>query len=157
MIGWSHFSCQLLFEPKLSYAEALINNFLHHLGVNLSKDHLWNAVNSNWSGQVINPVTFLTRKSMTDFPLWSETQSCVCGLTKSAVILSAKGIIMLGLPTSPILMPAQVSACSHCLDLDLNGKKPGITSNGNFSSYLIGRSWYNHFRSFSMGGNWGLH
>ena len=28
----------------------------------------------------------------------------------------------------------------HCLNLDLNGKRPGITSDGNFSSYLIGRS-----------------
>ena len=46
---------------------------------------------------------------------------------------------------------------SHCLDLDLNGKRPGITSDGNFSSYLIGKNWYNHFRSFSMGGNGGLH
>jgi hypothetical protein len=42
-------------------------------------------------------------------------------------------------------------------DLDLNGKRPGITSDGNFSSYLIVRSWYNHFWSFSMGGNGGLH
>ena len=32
-------------------------------------------------------------------------------------------------------------------------KRPGITSDGNFSSYLIGRSWYKHFQSFSMGGN----
>ena len=31
---------------------------------------------------------------------------------------------------------------SHCLDLDLdlNGKRPGITSGGNLSSSLIGRS-----------------
>ena len=29
---------------------------------------------------------------------------------------------------------------SHCLDLDLHGKRPGVTSDGNFSSYLIGRS-----------------
>ena len=29
---------------------------------------------------------------------------------------------------------------THCLDLDLNGKRPGVTSDGNFSSYLIGRS-----------------
>ena len=28
----------------------------------------------------------------------------------------------------------------RCLDLDLNGKIPGVTSDGNFSSYLIGRS-----------------
>ena len=47
---------------------------------------------------------------------------------------------------------------SHCLDLDLNGKRPGITSDGSLvHMYLIGRSWYNHFRSFSMGGNEGLH
>ena len=26
---------------------------------------------------------------------------------------------------------------SHCLDLDLNGKRPGIHSDDNFSSYLI--------------------
>ena len=28
---------------------------------------------------------------------------------------------------------------THCLDLDLdlNGKRPGVTSDGNFSSYLI--------------------
>ena len=51
----------------------------------------------------------------------------------------------------------QNRAISHCLDLDLNGKRPGVTSDGNFSSYLIGRSWYNHFWSFSMGGNGGLH
>ena len=36
-------------------------------------------------------------------------------------------------------------------------KDVGVASDGNFSSYLIGRSWYNHFRSFSMGGNGGLH
>ena len=29
---------------------------------------------------------------------------------------------------------------AHCLYLDLNGKRPGMTSDGNFSSYLIGRS-----------------
>ena len=29
---------------------------------------------------------------------------------------------------------------SHCLDMDLNGKRPGVTSDGNSSSYLIGRS-----------------
>ena len=33
-------------------------------------------------------------------------------------------------------------AKSHCLDLNLNGKKPGIASDGNFSSYLIRRSGY---------------
>ena len=32
-------------------------------------------------------------------------------------------------------------------------KDVGVASDGNFSSYLIGRSWYNHFQSFSMGGN----
>ena len=32
-------------------------------------------------------------------------------------------------------------------------KDVGVASDGNFSSYLIGRSWYNHFWSFSMGGN----
>jgi hypothetical protein len=32
---------------------------------------------------------------------------------------------------------------SHCLDLDWNGKRPGITSDGNFSSYLIGRGMAN--------------
>ena len=32
-------------------------------------------------------------------------------------------------------------------------KRPGVASDGNFSSYLIGRSWNNHFQSFSMGGN----
>ena len=32
-------------------------------------------------------------------------------------------------------------------------KDVGVASDGNFSSYLIGRSWYNHFLSFSMGGN----
>ena len=45
---------------------------------------------------------------------------------------------------------------THCLDLDLNGKRPGVTFDTNFDSYLIGRSWYNHFRSFSMGENRGL-
>ena len=29
---------------------------------------------------------------------------------------------------------------THCLDLDLNGKRPGVTYDGNSSSYLIGRS-----------------
>ena len=29
---------------------------------------------------------------------------------------------------------------SHCMDLDRNDKRPGVTSDGNFSSYLIGRS-----------------
>ena len=29
---------------------------------------------------------------------------------------------------------------THCLDLDMNGKRPGLTSDGNFSSSLIGRS-----------------
>ena len=29
---------------------------------------------------------------------------------------------------------------THYLYLDLNGKRPGMTSDGNFSSYLIGRS-----------------
>jgi hypothetical protein len=32
-------------------------------------------------------------------------------------------------------------------------KRPGGVSDGNFGSYLIGTSIYNHFRSFSMGGN----
>ena len=32
-------------------------------------------------------------------------------------------------------------------------KRPDVDSDGDFSSDLIGRSWYNHFRSFSMGGN----
>ena len=32
-------------------------------------------------------------------------------------------------------------------------KDVGVASDGNFSSYLIVRSWYNHFRSFSMGRN----
>ena len=32
-------------------------------------------------------------------------------------------------------------------------KDVGIASDGKFSAYLISRSWYNHFRSFSMGGN----
>ena len=35
-------------------------------------------------------------------------------------------------------------------------KDVGVASDGNFSSYLIGKSWYNHFRSYSMGGNRGL-
>ena len=35
---------------------------------------------------------------------------------------------------------SETTALSHCLDLDLNGKRPGIASDGNFSSYLIGRS-----------------
>ena len=39
---------------------------------------------------------------------------------------------------------------THCLDLDLNDKRPGITSDSNFSSHLIDRS---HFWSFYMGGN----
>ena len=32
---------------------------------------------------------------------------------------------------------------SHGLDLDLNGKRPSVASDGNFSSYLIGSS--DHF------------
>ena len=31
---------------------------------------------------------------------------------------------------------------AHCLDLDLNGKRTGIASDGNFSSYLIRRSGF---------------
>ena len=34
----------------------------------------------------------------------------------------------------------EIMTFSHCLYLDLNGKRPGMTSDGNFSSYLIGRS-----------------
>ena len=34
----------------------------------------------------------------------------------------------------------QMDCQTHCLDLDLNGKRPGVTSDGNISSYLIGRS-----------------
>ena len=29
---------------------------------------------------------------------------------------------------------------THCLDLDLNDKRPGIASDGNFSTYLIVRN-----------------
>ena len=36
-------------------------------------------------------------------------------------------------------------------------KRPGIASDDNFSSYMIGRSWCNHFRPFSMDGNGRLH
>ena len=32
-------------------------------------------------------------------------------------------------------------------------KRPGITSDGNSNSYLIGRSLNNYIRPFSMGGN----
>ena len=32
-------------------------------------------------------------------------------------------------------------------------KRPGVTCDGNFNSYLICRNWYNHFRSFPMSGN----
>ena len=35
----------------------------------------------------------------------------------------------------------QLLFTSHCLDLDLNGKRPVATSEGNFSSYLIVRSY----------------
>ena len=31
---------------------------------------------------------------------------------------------------------------THCLDLNLNGKRPGVASDGNFSSNLIRRSGY---------------
>ena len=31
---------------------------------------------------------------------------------------------------------------SHCLDLNLNGKRPGVASDDNFSSYLIRKSGY---------------
>ena len=34
----------------------------------------------------------------------------------------------------------RLSNSTHCLDLGINGKIPGITSDGSFSSYLIGRS-----------------
>ena len=34
----------------------------------------------------------------------------------------------------------RLSNSTHCLDMDLNGKRLGLTSDGNFSSYLIGRS-----------------
>ena len=42
---------------------------------------------------------------------------------------------------------------SHCLDLNLNGKRPGIASEGNFSSYLIRRSGYGCLFPFPMGLN----
>ena len=42
---------------------------------------------------------------------------------------------------------------SHCLYLDLNGKRPGMTSDVNFSSYLIGRSGYGWLFPFPVGGN----
>ena len=37
------------------------------------------------------------------------------------------------------LLQCDLHSTSHCLYLDLNGKRPGITSDGNFSSYLIGK------------------
>ena len=37
-------------------------------------------------------------------------------------------------------LPSTEEDGPHCLDLDLNGKRPGVGSDGNFSSYLIGRS-----------------
>ena len=54
-----------------------------------------------------------------------------------------------GITESCLRMSYLVSECPntvlehpnpHCLDLDLNGKRPGITSDGNFSSFLIDRS-----------------
>ena len=41
----------------------------------------------------------------------------------------------------------------HCLYRILNGKRPGIDSDGNFSSYLIRRSGYGWLFPFPVGGN----
>ena len=40
------------------------------------------------------------------------------------------------------------------MDLDLNGERSGVTSDGDFRLYLF--VIYNHFLSFSLGGNGGL-
>ena len=47
----------------------------------------------------------------------------------------------------------QIRISSHCLDLDLNDKRPGVSSDGNFSSYLIRRSGYCWLFPFPVGGN----
>ena len=42
---------------------------------------------------------------------------------------------------------------AHCLDLNLNGKRPGVASDGNFSSYLTRWSGYGWLFLFPVGGN----
>ena len=39
-----------------------------------------------------------------------------------------------------LLLIFEAGTISHCSYLDLNDIRPGIASDGNFSSYLIGRS-----------------
>jgi hypothetical protein len=41
----------------------------------------------------------------------------------------------------------------HWLDQNLNGKWPGVASDGNFSSYLVRRSGYGWLFPFPVGGN----
>ena len=43
--------------------------------------------------------------------------------------------------------------CSHCSDLNLNDKRPGVASDGNFSSFLIRRSVYDWLFLFPVGRN----
>ena len=42
---------------------------------------------------------------------------------------------------------------THCLFLDLNCKRPGVSSDGNFRSCLIRRSGYGWLFPFPVGGN----
>ena len=42
---------------------------------------------------------------------------------------------------------------THCLFLDLNCKRPSISSDGNFRSCLIRRSGYGQLFPFTVGGN----
>ena len=77
-----------------------------------------------WSGH--KPSDLLDEKINDGFPIM--VQNSVCGPAKSAAILSAKGIIILGLPTSPIqclLAPGKariygMTNCSVLLPLPLN-------------------------------------
>ena len=50
-------------------------------------------------------------------------------------------------------MAPHMHACHTACIWFWMAKDVGMASDGNFSSYLICRSWYNHFLSFSMGGN----
>ena len=52
-----------------------------------------------------------------------------------------------------VVVVIQKERRSHCFYWILNGKRPGIESDGNFSSYLIRRSEYGWLFPFPVGGN----
>ena len=65
--------------------------------------------------------------------------------------LAASCTIVLQYQQNSVKMLTQQAHHTACIWFWM-AKDVGIASDGNFSSYLIGRSWYNHFRSFSMEG-----